>query len=277
MATVLNDSESAATWSLAASKIKTAANALLWDNSSSLYFDNETTTLHPQDGNAWAIVANLTLTAQQNTDITTALRARWGPYGAPAPEVDSSPATVSPFIGYFEATAHYLSNNATAAHELLRTQWGFMMDDPRMTNSTFIEGFAADGGLAYAPYTNDARVSHAHGWSTGPTSLLTFYTAGLRLASAGGRTWTVMPRLGGLTDVEAGYATPAGEFSIKVQADAGSESVSALSFSTPEGTMGTVSLPGVVGSLCDDAGQQVALVDGEAEGVPGGDWTLIVS
>lgn len=277
LANVLNDSASAATWSLAASKIKTAANTLLWDSSASLYFDNETTTLYPQDGNAWAVVANLTLTPEQNTAITAALTARWGPYGAPAPEVGSTPATVSPFIGYFEATAHYLAENATAAHELLRTQWGFMLDDPRMTNSTFIEGYASDGGLAYAPYTNDARVSHAHGWSTGPTSLLTFYTAGLRISSAGGRTWTVAPRLGGLTSVEAGFAAPAGVFSVSVQADASSEVVSGLTFSTPAGTVGTVSLVGVTGSLRDDAGNEVVLVDGEAQGVSGGNWTLVVS
>lgn len=277
LATILNDSTSIATWSLAASKLKTAANALLWDNSSSLYFDNETTTLHPQDGNSWAIFSNLTTSAQQNTAITTALRARWGPYGAPAPEVGSTPATVSPFVGYFEASAHYLANNATAAHELLRTQWGFMLDDPRMTNSTFIEGYAADGSLAYAPYTNDARVSHAHGWSTGPTSLLMFRTAGLSIASAGGRTWTVAPSLGGLTSVEAGYVAPAGAFAVKVQAETGTERVSALSFSTPLGTSGTVSLPGVVGSLRDDAGLEVVLVGGEAAGVPGGNWTLVAS
>ncbi|KAJ4396746.1 hypothetical protein N0V93_000968 [Gnomoniopsis smithogilvyi] len=277
LASILNDSGSAATWSLAADKIKTAANALLWDNSSSLYFDNETTTLHPQDGNSWAVLSNLTTSAQQNTAITTALRARWGPYGAPAPEVGSTPATVSPFIGYFEAAAHYLANNATAAHELLRTQWGFMLDDPQMTNSTFIEGFAADGGLAYAPYTNDARVSHAHGWSTGPTSLLMFRTAGLNIASAGGRTWTVAPKLGGLTSVEAGYVAPAGGFSIKVQADAGSELVNSLTFSTPTGTKGSVSLPGVVGSLRDVAGNEVTLVNGEATEVSGGNWTLLLS
>lgn len=40
----------------------------------------------------------------------------------------------------------------------MRLQWGdFMLDDPRMTNSTFIEGYSADGSLHYAPYPDDAR------------------------------------------------------------------------------------------------------------------------
>lgn len=181
---------------------------------------------------------------------------------------------MSPFIGYFEAVAHYLANDASAAHALLCTQWGFMLDDPRMTNSTFIEGYSADGSLAYAPYANDARVSHAHGWSAGPTSLLMFYTAGLRIASAGGRTWVVAPRLGGLGSVEAGYVAPAGSFAVWVVAEGGDDVVTGLKFSTP---VGTVSLPGVVGRLRDGLGNEVLLVDGEVDRVPGGNWTLVVS
>ncbi|CAN8098561.1 unnamed protein product [Discula destructiva] len=275
LAAVLNDTASSPTWATTAAKVKTAANALLWDNAASLFLDNETTTLHPQDGNAWAVFANLTLNPAQNTAITAALRARWGPYGAPAPEVGSTPATVSPFIGYFEAAAHYMAGDAMAAHELLRTQWGFMLDDPRMTNSTFIEGYGSDGNLHYSPYANDPRISHAHGWSTGPTSLLTFYTAGLRITSAGGRTWLVAPRLGGLVSVAAGYAAPAGGFAIEVAAEEGEDKVTSLSFSTPLGTTGTVSLPGVEGSLRSGSGQHVALVNGEASSVPGGNWTLV--
>lgn len=189
----------------------------------------------------------------------------------------SNPETVSPFIGYFELLAHYTAGNATAALELMRTQWGFMLDDPRMTNSTFIEGYSADGSLHYNPYTNDARVSHAHGWSSGPTSILTFYTAGLRITSAGGQTWTVAPNLGGLTSAEAGYVAPLGEFSVEVEADATTGVVTSLSFSTPAGTTGTVSLPGVNGSLVDASGNTVALVDGQASQVPGGSWSLTTS
>lgn len=273
---MLNATSSATAWADTAAKIKTAANDLLWDDTASLFRDNETTTLYPQDGNAWAVVANLTLSSAHNTAITTALRDRWGAYGAPAPEVGSSPATVSPFISYFELVAHYLAGAPDAALALMRTQWGdFMLDDPRMTNSTFIEGYGADGALHYAPYNNDARVSHAHGWSTGPTSVLTFYAAGLRLAAAGGAEWVVAPRLGGLTSVEAGYVAPLGAFSVAVEGE--DDVVTALNFSTPEGTVGSVSLPGVEGSLLDDAGNSVSLVGGEASGVSGGNWTLVTT
>ncbi|KAF3769316.1 family 78 glycoside hydrolase [Cryphonectria parasitica EP155] len=275
LANILNATSYATSWTTIAAKIKTAANTLLWDNTTSLYHDNETTTLSPQDGNAWAVHANLTQSAAQSKAVAAALRARWGTYGAPAPEAGGTPATVSPFIGYFELLAHHAAGNASAALELTRLQWGFMLDDPRMTNSTFIEGYASDGSLHYAAYTNDARVSHAHGWSTGPTSVLTMYTAGLRLAAAGGTEWVVAPRLGGLVSVEAGYVAPVGRLEVQVEADAGTEVVTALWLSTPEGTVGSVSLPGVTGRLEDVEGNTVALVDGEASGVPGGNWTLV--
>lgn len=178
-------------------------------------------------------------------------------------------------MGYFELMAHFAAGNATAAHELMRTEWGFMLDDPRMTNSTFIEGYTADASLHYAPYTNDARVSHAHGWSTGPTSLLTFYTAGLRITSAGGKTWTVGPTLGGLTTVEAGYKAPLGDFALRAEGNTTSGLIQVLSFSTPAGTIGDVSLPGVEGSLRNGKGEVISLVDGQAGQVPGGNWTLV--
>ena len=51
-----------------------------------------------------------------------------------------------------------------------------MATTPDGTRSTFLEGYLADGTLGYRGaygYLNDASyVSHAHGWSTGPTSAL---------------------------------------------------------------------------------------------------------
>src|SRR5438045_948759 len=64
LADILNDTSVTSKWVKYAANIKSAANARLWDPSANLYSDNDTlplTTLHPQDGNAWAIAANLTL------------------------------------------------------------------------------------------------------------------------------------------------------------------------------------------------------------------------
>ena len=157
-------------WTSLASGVKSAANARLWNATAGLFKDNETTTLMPQDGNSWALKANLTESSAQTQAISSALHQRWGRYGAPAPEAGK---TVSPFVSGFEVEGHFEAKQPQRALDLVRLMWAdFMLDDPRMTNSTFIEGYSTDGSLHYAPYTNDPRISHAHGWATGPTSTL---------------------------------------------------------------------------------------------------------
>ena len=165
-----NDSATARRWSQLAAGIQSAAIPLLWQPDVGLFKDNETTMLAPQDGNAWAVKSGLVTNVSQVVQISEALQARWGQYGAPAPEAADA---VSPFISGFELETHFTANRTMAALTLIRNMWAdFMLDDPRMTNSTFIEGYSTIGELHYAPYTNDPRISHAHGWATGPTSSL---------------------------------------------------------------------------------------------------------
>lgn len=259
-------------WTSTAEGIKDSANRLLWNDTAGLFHDNETTTLMPQDGNCWAVISNITDSAEKNSRISEGLMSRWGDYGAPAPEAGDS---VSPFISGFELQAHLLAGNPQTAIDLMRLQWGFMLDDPRMTNSTFIEGYSFDGRLHYAPYTNDPRVSHAHGWATGPTSTLTFYIGGIHLTSAGGQTWQLSPRLGNLMTVDTGFETSLGSFASQVNASENGD-ITGFTFTTPAGTTGTVSLPGVSGSLTSSNASSVKLIDGMASDVQGGTWTLVL-
>ena len=133
------------TWSNATKGIQSAANQLLWDAELSLYRNDETSTLYPQDGNAWAVMGNLTATDSQAKQITRSLRDRWGQYGAPAPEAGRG--TISPFVSGLELQAHYQVGDAGSALDLMRLEWGFMLNDPRMTNSTLIEGYSTNGSL----------------------------------------------------------------------------------------------------------------------------------
>ncbi|KAL3452723.1 Six-hairpin glycosidase-like protein [Aspergillus insuetus] len=271
LAVKMRDGQPETSWTQAAQKIKTAANALLWDEQAGLFRDNETSALHPQDGNAWAVRANLTLSSAQSQLISSSLRARWGPYGAPAPE--AGPTTISPFIGGFELQAHCLAGHARSALDLIRLQWGFMLDNPRMTGSSFIEGYATDGALRYGPYSNDARISHAHAWSSGPTAVLSHYTAGIQVAG-GGATWTISPSPGDLRSIDAGFATALGRFSVSMELDRNG-SYRSLRLSTPVGTVGTVRLDGVRGTLVSSLGRRIRLVNGNASGVTGGLWFLV--
>ncbi|KAH6261270.1 hypothetical protein HBI40_116780 [Parastagonospora nodorum] len=284
LAKVMNDTAPVANWTSTAARVKSAANELLWDDKVGMYKDNETTTLTPQDGNSWAVVANLTANSSQVEQISSNLAERWTKYGAPAVEAADA---ISPFISGFELQAHFLAQNASAALELMRRQWGFMLDDPRMTNSTFIEGYSTSGELHYAPYLNDARISHAHGWATGPTSSLTSYVAGVQLLRAGGREWRIAPVLGDLKHVDAGFSTSLGLFAAKTQVtDDGLE----MEFETPKGTKGEVRvpLPACKGRMtmqdqdggCEDITAEVVSADVgyiHVADVEGGRWKVMVA
>ena len=257
-------------WSKLANGVKTSANRLLWNSTAGMFHDNETTTLMPQDGNSWSVVSGIADSPEKMSSISAGLAARWGPYGAPAVEAADA---VSPFISGFELEAHILANNVSAALDLMRLEWGFMLDDPRMTNSTFIEGYSSSGALHYAPYTNDPRISHAHGWATGPTATLTQYVGGIHLLEAGGKRWAISPVLGDLTDVDTGFSTDLGTFSCQITAT-GDGTITSLKFTTPSGSTGSVSIPGLGGSLQSQNGTSVMLTNGMAQNVSGGTWTL---
>jgi hypothetical protein len=234
LAYAVNDTAHVATWTNASSAIVSAANTLLWDSTASLYKDNETTTLHPQDGNVWSIISGLA-PANRSTAVSSALAARWGPYGAPAPEAGT---TVSPFITGFELQAHFLAGAPQRAIDLMRFMWSdFMLDDPRMTNSTYIEGYDTSGALHYPAYEDDARISHSHGWSSGPVLALSTFAAGLHVLNK--TNWVAHPQPGNLTDVEAGFKVAHGSYAANYYVVAKG---AVYTFSTPSGTKGSLVL-----------------------------------
>ncbi|KAI0824104.1 bacterial alpha-L-rhamnosidase domain protein [Trametes gibbosa] len=261
------DAATASSYTSLASTIQQVAVPLLWQPSAGLFRDNETTTLAPQDGNAWAIKSGL-LSPSSNfsTAISKGLEARWGPYGAPAPEAADA---VSPFISGFELEAHFMAGRPETALTLIRHMWAdFMLDDPRMTNSTFIEGYSTTGALHYAPYTNDARISHAHGWATGPTSALTMFVGGIQILTGAGATWTIAPQPADLTNVDTGFSTPKGKFTSKWTR---TKNTFTLTISTPKGTTGSVGipLPGAHGAarLTGIPGGKAVTAHGDSTGV----------
>ncbi|KAJ0107469.1 hypothetical protein J7T55_007658 [Diaporthe amygdali] len=212
----IEECSQACQWESFAAGIPTAANDILWDKSVSLYRDNDTiedsssAPSYPQDGNSWAVIAGIANGTRAEA-VSDALKARWVlPYGAPAVEAGQ---TISPFTTGFEIQAHYMAGHSEYATDLMEFMWAdYMLDGPRMTNSTFIEGYATDGTPLYPVYNYDPRVSHAHGWSTAPTSMLTLYGGGLTMTSAAGLTWKVAPALGSLKTIRTGFETPLGSF-----------------------------------------------------------------
>ncbi|RPD76861.1 Six-hairpin glycosidase [Lentinus tigrinus ALCF2SS1-7] len=272
LASHVNDSTLASAWSVNATALKAKYNDVFWLSSAGMYRDNDTTTLCPQDANSMAVLYNLTTSPEQAASVSEGLMKNWNNLGPVAPEL---PDTISPFISGLELQAHFESGNDERAMDLLRREWGYMLYTNVSVQSTLLEGFTANGSLSYRSYRgynyDPAYTSHAHGWSSGPTSALTYYVLGLTVTSPQGRTWQVAPHLSGLPSAEGGFTTPLGWFGVKWTTQ---KSMFSMTIDVPEGTSGVVKLP-VAGKVTID-GDVRKVAKGENVQVAGGKHAIVV-
>ncbi|WP_204010875.1 alpha-L-rhamnosidase-related protein, partial [Virgisporangium aurantiacum] len=240
LATVVGDNALASTYASRAAALKTAANTRLWDAAAGMYRDNPTSGLYPQDGNSLAVWYGLTDTPAKATSVVQRLAQRWNAYGGTTPEWGGG---VHPFPGSMELHAHFTANDDNTALAQIRRTWGHMLDSPIGTKSTMWEGISADGGLAYNP----PFMSLAHGWSTGPTSALTFHVLGTAPEPTIGQ-YRFVPHPGDLTSVEGRITMPQGAVNASW-----SRSPSAGTFTSqltsPAGTTGRVGIPKLTGTI----------------------------
>jgi hypothetical protein len=236
------------TWTQRASSLQIAINKYCFDDSYGAFRDNATSTnLHPQDANSMAVLFGV-VNASSSTasSISTRLTDNWSPIGAVAPEL---PENISPFISSFEIQAHLTVGETARALDLIRRSWGWYADHRNGTGSTVIEGYRVNGTFGYRSergYGYDpSYVSHAHGWSSGPTSALTEFVVGLSVTEPAGRTWSLKPQFGDLKNAEAGFTTWIGKFQAKWAKTASGYT---LSFSVPTSTSGVVGLPSLGGA-----------------------------
>jgi hypothetical protein len=237
LAIVEGDAALAATCTTQAAALKAAANSLLWDSAAGAFRDNLTSTLHPQDGNALSVWFGLVDPGPKTLAISAALRKNWNAFGARCPEGDPTRATISPFPGSMEVAGRFVSGDDQGALDLIRLEWGYMLNAPIGTASTFWEGYLDDGTFGYG----GSYMSAAHGWSSGPTFALTEWALGLAPDSAAGQTFHVIPHVGDLQHVEGAltmapgkavrvaYDHPAcGDFTLHVDASTHSGSVAVV-------------------------------------------------
>jgi hypothetical protein len=233
LAATQGDSSDAASWDAAAAKLKDAANAKLWDDAVGEYRDNPTSTLYPQDGNSLAVWYGIASPAQA-ARVSTALTANWNKYGATTPEKNGEIGT---FPGSMEVQAHLQAGDATTALELMRREWGYMLNSPLGTGSTFWEGYLANGQFGYG----GAYMSAAHGWSTGPTSALTFYVLGIRPTTATGA-YDIAPETGDLASAQGSLKTPLGDITVSWRHDVQTRSFTE-DLDAPTAAVGHVEVP----------------------------------
>jgi hypothetical protein len=201
--------------------------------------------LHPQDGNSlacWFDIADYSRKAL----ITAKLKARWGPYGPVNPECDGA---VAPFISGFELQALVRTGKMHDALQMIRTAWGWMLNNPASTGSTMLEAWSGDGSITYSFYKDKpSYISHCHPFSTGPLLVLTFEVLGLNFAGKegekGGRFWEFRPMPGDLDHCEGGFTGKYGLYSAgwkRTRANGKAEFSGWVD--APQGTMGRIRVP----------------------------------
>ena len=205
LAHVENDSADATSWAATAATLKTAINADLWDAAAGEYRDNPTSDLLPQDGNSLAVWYGVA-PADRASRVSAALTTDWNSYGATTPE---NGGQISTFPGSMEVMAHLQAGDTTQALDLIRREWGYMLDSPLGTGSTFWEGYLANGQFGYG----GAYMSNSHGWATGPTSALSFYVLGIQPGSVDGG-YDIAPQTGDLSSTQGSLKTPLGDIKV---------------------------------------------------------------
>lgn len=202
---------SATTRWLAQAKATTRAfAAAFWDGSTGAYHDTTVDRqTHPQDGNAFAVLAGVASPTQARSALDYLAghdRYSWGNSIADTNNWDNpvwgyqSSLRVYPFMSYFELEARFATGLDASAFDLLRREWGYMVDNGP---GTMWEAIGPYGGLL-------VHVSLDHGWSSGAAPALTRDVLGVRPTSPGYATFTVTPHPGDLASAAGTVSTPHG-------------------------------------------------------------------
>ncbi|KAF5019944.1 hypothetical protein F66182_8041 [Fusarium sp. NRRL 66182] len=232
-------------WSKSATQLQEAVNAQLWDEERGAFKDSpDNSNLYPQDANSMSVAFGLVPPySKQAARVSDYLQTMWTPIGPSCPEL---PRNISPFISSIEILSHFRAGSSDRAMKLIQDTWGWYLNNENGTQSTVPEGYLTDGSWGYRGregYRNDpSYVSHAHGWSSGPTSALTEYAVGLRAVTPRGKAWQLRPAsYEELPEAQAGFTTSLGKFSASYKVE-GSRLV--VSWNTPRNTKGLLILPG---------------------------------
>jgi alpha-L-rhamnosidase-like protein len=223
-------------WHARAAAVASQFSATFWDPAAGAFTDSAAdTTVHPQDGNVFAILAGLatapqaaaalayidkTMSRPQGDTITDSSawdRDVWG-YGGTE--------RIEPFIGYFDVLARFATGEDTAALDLIRREWGFMLANGP---GTMWESIDATTGRPV-----DVLPSFDHGWSSGAAPALTTQVLGVKPVSPGFAKFTVVPHPGDLQSAKGDVPTPFGTIHVSWHLVAGSPVVTV---SAPRGAV----------------------------------------
>jgi hypothetical protein len=210
----VGDSKHAAAWEARRQKLARMFAGAFWDSGAGAFKDTtEDPTTHPQDAQAFAILAGLATAGERSSALSYLDRHTQRGYGNTITDSNAwdsqtvgsdVKSRVYPFISYFEVLARYDAGRYGSALDLIRREWGYMLKNgPR---STMWETIGPFGG---AP--TDSTPSWAAGWSSGAAPALTNYVLGVQPTSPGYATFTVTPHAGfGVSWARGAVVTPHG-------------------------------------------------------------------
>ncbi|WP_433462334.1 MGH1-like glycoside hydrolase domain-containing protein [Spirillospora sp. CA-128828] len=236
LAKTQGDDALAASYAERAGALRTAINTNFWDDTAGAYKFYPDSAIHPQDGNslaAWYGLAD----QEQARRISASLKGNWNAVTSTAPENKGNPGV---FSGSMEVNAHFTAGGQAADQagvDIIRRQWGYMLNHPEGTGSTFWESFRnpGDGCVFCSTY-----VSLAHAWATGPTPALTFSVLGLNPTGTGGRSFDFVPHPADLTFAQGRITTPVGAVNASWKVSDGTYTAH---LKAPGGTVGRAGVP----------------------------------
>jgi Bacterial alpha-L-rhamnosidase C-terminal domain len=231
----LGDEVHAAAWRKRAHAVATAFGSAFCDSHAGAFADTTTDfATHPQDGNAFAVLAGLATGARTASALDYLWDHDYRSYGnaivddtawdSPTWGIQAN-QRVYPFMSYFEVCARFEAGGDTEALDLIRREWGYML---AQGPGTMWESIGPAGG----PPTGD-KPSFDAGWSSGAAPALTRYVLGVVPTSPGFATFAVTPHVGDLEYAEGNVPTPHGRIRVAWKVTGGALE---LGVSAPPGT-----------------------------------------
>jgi Bacterial alpha-L-rhamnosidase 6 hairpin glycosidase domain/Bacterial alpha-L-rhamnosidase C-terminal domain len=214
----LGESGRASAWKARIGPVAAAFGPAFWDSEAGAFRDATAgPTVHPEDGNAFAILAGLATLDQARSALAYLEAHDWQPYGAAIADNDvwggfpwgtDADMRVYPFISYYELLARYQSGLDDSALALIRREWGYMLANGPQT--TMWETIGPYG----SPPVN-GKPSYDHGWSSGAAPALTSYALGVMPASPGFGSYAAEPHPGDLRWARGTVPTPHGPIAFR--------------------------------------------------------------
>jgi hypothetical protein len=212
IATWIGEPTQAAAWTARVTQLAPAFSSAFWDPHALAFLDATTgPAVHPEDGNAFAILAGLATARQARSALDFLSYHDSGPYGATIadndawdgpPWGDQASQRVYPFMSYYEVLARFAVGFDASALQLIRREWGNMASQ----SPTMWETVDATGN---APVGSDP--SWDHGWSSGAAPALTNDVLGITPGAPGFATYKAAPHPSGLTWARGTVPTPHGD------------------------------------------------------------------